>query len=131
MTRSLISTVALAALLSACGRSSTPPAAAPAAVAQGSSPSTPMKSGMPGTGPGNAGHGVAAQGSGRINAIDATAGTVTIDHGPIAAANWPAMVMTFHAPPAVLAGAHVGDTVAFEVTIRSGDGEVTAIRRQP
>ncbi len=37
------------------------------------------------------------QGKGVIKAIDSKAGTLTIQHGPIAAVGWPAMTMTFKA----------------------------------
>lgn len=33
---------------------------------------------------------------GVVKKIDAKAGTVTIDHGPVKSLNWPAMAMTFH-----------------------------------
>ena len=35
--------------------------------------------------------------SGKVEAVDATAGTVTIAHGPVDALKWPAMTMTFKA----------------------------------
>ena len=39
------------------------------------------------------------KGTGFIKAIDARAGTVTLQHGPIAGLGWPAMTMTFKAAP--------------------------------
>ena len=68
-----------------------------------------------------------AKGTGTITAIDQAAGTVTLDHGPIPDANWPAMTMTFKAKPEVLAGHAVGHKVAFDVELKDGSGEVTAI----
>src|SRR5512134_678317 len=38
-----------------------------------------------------------ASGSGEVTAVDPAAGTITIDHGPIEALDWPAMTMTFAA----------------------------------
>ena len=69
-------------------------------------------------------------GTGVITAVDAEAGTVTIDHGAIPAVEWPAMAMTFTAPAEVLAGAKVGDRVAFDVSVHDGVNEVTALRPQ-
>lgn len=51
-------------------------------------------------------------GEGRIEEIKPD--SVTISHGPIPAANWPAMTMTFRvADPALARGVKVGDRVAF------------------
>ena len=36
-------------------------------------------------------------GTGKVVEIDAKAGTIKLDHGPIAALDWPAMSMTFTA----------------------------------
>ena len=36
-----------------------------------------------------------AKGTGTVTAIDKAAGTITLEHGPIAEANWPAMTMAF------------------------------------
>ena len=69
------------------------------------------------------------QGTGVIKAIDAKAGTLTIQHGPIPAVAWPAMTMTFKAKPvALLMGLKVGQTIVFDTTVRGMDAEVTAIR---
>lgn len=45
----------------------------------------------------HAGH--AARGSGIVNAVDATARTVNLSHGPIAALGWPPMTMDFAVAP--------------------------------
>jgi Cu/Ag efflux protein CusF len=68
-----------------------------------------------------------AKGSGTVTAIDNTAGTITLDHGPIPEANWPAMTMRFTAKPALLEHVKVGDKVTFDLTLKGGAGEVTAI----
>ena len=56
-----------------------------------------------------------ASGSGEVTAVDPVAGTVTIDHGPIEALEWPAMTMTFAAPGVDLAAVKQGDKVTFEL----------------
>jgi Cu(I)/Ag(I) efflux system protein CusF len=69
------------------------------------------------------------QGTGVIKAIDAKAGTLTIQHGPIPAVSWPAMTMSFKAtPPALLTGLKVGQTIGFDTTVRGMAADVTAVR---
>jgi Cu(I)/Ag(I) efflux system protein CusF len=71
------------------------------------------------------------QGKGVIKAIDAKAGTLTIQHGPIPAVAWPAMTMTFKAKPAtLLKGLKVGEAIAFDCTVRGMAADVTAVRPQ-
>ena len=68
-------------------------------------------------------------GTGVVKAIDAKAGTVTLQHGPIPAIGWPAMTMTFKAsPPSVINGLKVGQTVDFDARVRAAAAEVTAAR---
>ena len=68
-------------------------------------------------------------GTGVIKAIDAKAGTLTIQHGPIPGVSWPAMTMTFKARPAtLLKGLKVGQTIGFDTTVRGMDADVTAVR---
>ncbi|MDP3748311.1 MAG: copper-binding protein [Phenylobacterium sp.] len=72
-----------------------------------------------------------ATGTGTVTAVDPKAGTITLDHGPIPEANWPAMTMAFKAtPPTLLDTVKVGDKVAFDLKLADGSGEVTAIRKQ-
>ncbi len=71
-----------------------------------------------------------AKGTGTVTAIDKAAGPVTLDHGPIAEAGWPAMTMAFKAKPQSLESVSVGDKVAFELALKDGAGEVVAIARQ-
>jgi Cu/Ag efflux protein CusF len=71
-----------------------------------------------------------AKGTGTVKAIDETAGTITLEHGPIAEANWPAMTMAFKAAPALIDSVAVGDKVAFDLALKDGIGEVTAIQKQ-
>ncbi len=68
-------------------------------------------------------------GVGVIKAVDAKAGTVTIQHGPIPAVGWPAMTMAFRArPAALLKSAKVGQKVAFGVRVSGALAEVTSLR---
>ncbi|HUZ13882.1 MAG TPA: copper-binding protein [Caulobacteraceae bacterium] len=99
-------------------------AAASPALAQGGSGSTGA---MPGAM--TDGAMVSADGAGVVKALDAGAGTVTIQHGPIAALKWPAMTMTFKAqPPSVLRDVHVGEKVAFRLMQMGGSTTLTSIR---
>jgi Cu(I)/Ag(I) efflux system protein CusF len=69
------------------------------------------------------------QGAGVIKAIDANAGTLTVQHGPIPAVSWPAMTMTFKAtPPTLLTGLKVGQTIGFDTTVHGMAAEITAVR---
>ena len=71
------------------------------------------------------------EGSGTVTAVDAAAGTVTVNHGPIAAIDWPSMTMQFTAEDAsMLQGVEVGDTVAFEIKSVEESQVITAIREQ-
>ena len=72
----------------------------------------------------------AAKGSGTVTAIDRTAGTITVNHGPIPEANWPAMTMAFKAKPGVIERVQVGDKIAFDLALNDGSSEVTAITNQ-
>lgn len=71
-----------------------------------------------------------ASGTGTVTAIDKAGGTITLDHGPIAAANWPAMTMAFKASPTLLDSVAVGDEVTFDLKLEGGSGEVTAISKK-
>ncbi|MCX7586291.1 copper-binding protein [Phenylobacterium sp. 58.2.17] len=68
--------------------------------------------------------------TGTVTAVDAAAGVITVDHTPIPEANWPAMTMGFKATPALAQSVNVGDKVAFDLTIKDGAGEITAIQKQ-
>lgn len=70
-------------------------------------------------------------GVGTVTAVDAAAGTVSLDHGPIAAISWPAMSMQFTVEdPADLQGIAVGDRVSFELKSATETQVVTAIAKQ-
>lgn len=125
MNHALILSAAAALGLSACGQ---PEATPPAEMAPASEmPMASDMSAMPMQGPQAA---MMGAGTGVITAVDVSAGTVTIDHGAIPAVNSPAMAMTFTAPAVVLAGAKVGDRVAFDVSVHDGVNEITALRPQ-
>ena len=71
------------------------------------------------------------QATGIVSAIDATAGTITINHGPITAISWPAMNMQFHAEnSAILHGIAAGDHVAFELKSAADTGTVIMVQKQ-
>ena len=71
------------------------------------------------------------QSTGVVTQVDAAAGTVTFDHQAIAAINWPAMTMQFHAEdPAILNGIAVGDHVSFQLKSASEPQIVTMVHKQ-
>lgn len=70
-----------------------------------------------------------AAGTGTISAIDPATGQVSIDHGEIAALEWPPMDMGFEAAPGALEGLNVGDRVDFEFDWDGTKGTVTKIAR--
>jgi len=126
MKRTILTLAALGAAtaLAACG----PKAAtvtAEAVPAPAAAPPADAMAGIP-----MAGKEKMAKGTGAVTAVDAPAGSVTIDHAPIPEAGWPAMVMAFKADPAMLTDVKVGDRVAFDLKLKAGAGEVTAIRKQ-
>ena len=67
--------------------------------------------------------GVGHHAEGKIESIDAPAGTLSIEHGPVASLKWPSMTMEFKvANAALLAGLKPGATIAFDFVER-GEGE--------
>lgn len=71
-----------------------------------------------------------AKGSGTVKAIDMAAGKITLDHGPIAELEWPAMKMGFAAKPELLTGVTVGDKVDFTMSLKGNNATVTALDRK-
>lgn len=70
-------------------------------------------------------------GVGTVTAVDAGAGTISLDHEPIAAISWPAMSMQFTAEnPAILQGIAVGDRVSFEIKSATETSVITAVQKQ-
>ncbi len=123
--------IGAAAALAACGpKTETKTAEAPAAPlasapAMTRAPAADNMAGMP-----MAADAKMAKGTGTVTAVDAKAGTVTIEHGPIPEANWPAMTMAFKAAPTLAQSVKVGEKVAFDLKLENGGGEVTAISKQ-
>lgn len=126
MTRANLTVALLAALaLAACNQKTETEAQAPAAPAAAAAPADNM------AGINMAAEGAKlAKGTGTVTAVDTTAGTITIDHGPIPEANWPAMKMGFKAAPALARSVKAGDKVAFDLKLESGSGEITAIQKE-
>lgn len=71
-----------------------------------------------------------AKGTGTVKSVDAGAGAITVDHGPIPEAGWPAMTMAFKTAPDLVQSVKPGDKVAFDLTLKDGSGEITAITKQ-
>lgn len=124
-TPSLIIALAFAA---AC----TPQKEDPAATTEAAAPSTQAPAPAPPAQPEAAPAAATASGSGEVTAVDPVAGTVTIDHGPIEALEWPAMTMTFAASGVDLGGIKQGDKVAFELRQTGAmEATVTSITPEP
>ena len=127
-----LSVAALAAVaLAACGKKETSTAtseapamsAAPASSAASAMSSMSTMSAAPAAKTGDS--------TGVVKAVDASAGTVTLDHQPIPGVGWPAMTMTFKAASReLLSGIKPGDKVAFSVRIEGDNNQVTAISKQ-
>jgi Cu(I)/Ag(I) efflux system protein CusF len=70
-----------------------------------------------------------AQGVGVVKAIDASKGTITLQHEAIAAIGWPAMTMPFKvASPELLQHVKVGDKVQFTLRPAGMASTVTSIK---
>lgn len=129
--RYLIPALGLAVLLSACGKKAETEATAPANAMNAASNSMAGMANMSGNMSNMATPAAKmAKGAGTVKAIDKAAGTITLDHGPIAEANWPAMTMAFKAAPPLLDSVKVGDKVDFDLKLEGDSGEVTAITKQ-
>ena len=73
----------------------------------------------------------AIAGVGTVTAVNAAAGTISLDHEPIAAISWPAMSMQFTAEnPAILQGIAVGDRVSFEIRSATETSVITSVQKQ-
>lgn len=67
---------------------------------------------------------------GTVTAIDAEAGTLTVDHEPVAEIGWPQMVMAFDASEDVRGDVAVGDAIEFTVEVTEEGNTITAITKQ-
>ena len=109
-------------LLASCNDASEP--AEPAATASAPATSAPAPAAAP------APEAKRASATGVVQALDATAQTVTIAHGPVDALGWPGMTMTFQAPGVDLSAIEAGDHVGFEFTSTGMDGTIVSITKQ-
>lgn len=135
-----VAAAALAATLAACGQKKTAEAPAEPAAGANTMASDSMSSNMAAANTAAppagdmasmdmSGAAMTGTGEGEVTAVDKTAGTITLRHGPIPGVKWPAMTMTFKANPTSLADqVKVGDKVSFDVKVQGQDNEVTAIR---
>jgi Cu(I)/Ag(I) efflux system protein CusF len=71
-----------------------------------------------------------ASAEGTVTAIDAEAGTITLDHGPVPAMDWPAMTMAFDAAPEVRSQVAVGDAVTFEFEASDAGNRIASISKK-
>jgi len=124
MKRRIILLSGLSAVLAACGQPAEPGTPA-MPMAQPGSPTANVDADSALSSPARDAR--TADGAGVITALDPGAGTITINHEPIRSVGWPAMTMKFKASPIVLQEAVVGDRIQFDLTVRDGAGEVTAI----
>lgn len=67
---------------------------------------------------------------GTVRKVDAKAGVVTVDHGPVSTLNWPAMSMGFKVTDkAILGKLSEGQTVEFEFAQAGKDYVITAVKK--
>ena len=71
-----------------------------------------------------------ASAEGTVTAIDAEAGTITIEHGPVPAIDWPAMTMAFDADEQLRKKVTVGEGIAFEFRTGVEGSVITSIAKQ-
>ncbi len=71
-----------------------------------------------------------ASAAGTVTAIDADAGTITIEHGPVPAVEWPAMTMGFVADEAQRASVATGDEVNFTFDKTADGGKIVSITKK-
>ena len=71
-----------------------------------------------------------ANAEGTVTAIDAEAGTITVDHGPVPAIEWPAMTMAFGADEQLRSEVSVGEGIAFEFRTGSEGSVITSITKE-
>lgn len=106
----------------------TPPpavtAAAPAAA------STAMSTSMPIADQAETMASPTAAAAGVVKAVDPVAKTITLDHGPVEALHWPAMIMTFKTGKVDVGSIKPGDHVAFEFASNGMDATLTKIDRR-
>jgi Cu(I)/Ag(I) efflux system protein CusF len=124
-------TLTLAALgaagaLAACGQKQEAATATPPPAAEPAAPAASADAGMAGMN--MSAEPTMAKGAGTVTAV--TTDSVTIDHQPIPEAGWPAMTMGFKASPQLAKSVKPGDKVTFDLQLKDGGGEITAITKQ-
>jgi Cu/Ag efflux protein CusF len=68
---------------------------------------------------------------GTVTAVDAAAGTISINHEAIPAVSWPSMTMQFTAEdPSILQGIAVSDHVTFELKSATETSIITRVQKQ-
>lgn len=70
----------------------------------------------------------AHQAKGTIKSVNASKGTVTIAHGPVASLKWPGMTMAFKADKQILEQAKPGKEVQFEFQQRGKEYVITSLK---
>ncbi len=70
------------------------------------------------------------RGMGKVTAIDAGTGKITLEHGPIAELQWPAMTMGFGVKPGMAKDIAVGDEVTFEFEWDGKEALVTSMTKR-
>ena len=65
--------------------------------------------------------------TGAVKAIDVAKGTITIAHGAVASANWPAMKMSYKIAPEMVGEIKVEQHVEFEFVAKGMDATITKI----
>jgi len=70
-----------------------------------------------------------ATATGVVQAVDASAHTLTIAHGPVESLGWPEMTMNFTAPGVDLGAIQPGDSVSFEFDSTGMNGLITRISK--
>ena len=71
-----------------------------------------------------------ASAEGTVTAIDGEAGTITVEHGPVPAIDWPAMTMAFEADEQLRSDVSVGEGISFEFRTGSEGSVITSISKQ-
>ena len=119
-------TLSVLALAACSPQAPEPAASAPAAA----TPAAPAMADMPMTTEPQATAGPITS-MGKITAIDAAAGTVTLEHQAIPEVKWGAMSMGFTATdPAMLKDLKVGDTVSFDLQSAAEPTKISRIMKQ-
>jgi Cu(I)/Ag(I) efflux system protein CusF len=122
----LMMTLSVLALAACSPQASEPAVSAPVAEA----PAAPAMADMPMAAEPQAAAGPITS-MGKITAIDAAAGTVTLDHQAIPEVKWDAMSMGFTTTdPAMLKDLKVGDMVAFDLKSAAEPSKISRIVKQ-